>query len=62
MLRRVDYSAELASEARVEFARCLAAGEANIPLARAALLIAAEDDAIGALLPAGGHHTQPSGC
>lgn len=46
----MDYSAELASEARVEFARCLAAGEANIPLARAALLIAAEDDAIGGQL------------
>lgn len=44
---RVDYSVELASEARYEFARCLAAGEASIPLARAALLVAAEDDAIG---------------
>lgn len=44
---RVDYSRELAREARYEFARCLAAGETSIPLAAAALLIAAEDDAIG---------------
>eukprot|EP00775_Hariotina_reticulata_P010072 gene10072-10227_t len=44
--RRVDYSAELVAEARLGFASCLAAGEAQIPLAKAALLIAAEDDAI----------------
>lgn len=47
--RRTDYSVELAAEARVAFARCLAAGEAALPLGRAALFIAAEDDAIGEL-------------
>uniref|UniRef100_A0A383VLQ2 Uncharacterized protein n=1 Tax=Tetradesmus obliquus TaxID=3088 RepID=A0A383VLQ2_TETOB len=44
--RRTDFSAELAAEARLQFAACLAQGEARLPLARAALLIAAEDDAI----------------
>jgi hypothetical protein len=44
---RTDFSQELAAEARLQFAACLAQGEARLPLARAALLIAAEDDAIG---------------
>ncbi len=44
---RVDNSAELAAEARYAFAAGLAVGEAGLQLARQALLIAAEDDAIG---------------
>lgn len=44
---RVDNSAELAAEARYAFAAGLAVGEAGLCLARQALLIAAEDDAIG---------------
>lgn len=44
---RVDNSAELAAEARYAFAAGLAVGEAGMQLARQALLIAAEDDAIG---------------
>lgn len=50
----MDNSAELAGEARVAFAAGLAAGEAGLQLARQALLIAAEDDAIGE----GGHAFQ----
>lgn len=46
-LCRVDNSAELAAEARHNFAAGLAAGEAGMQLAKQALLIAAEDDAIG---------------
>lgn len=45
----MDFSDELAAEARCQFAACLAQGEAAMPLARAALLVAAEDDAIGEL-------------
>jgi hypothetical protein len=45
--RRLDNSAELAAEARYAFAAGLAKGEAGLQLARQALLIAAEDDAIG---------------
>ncbi|KAF8062088.1 pho-4 [Scenedesmus sp. PABB004] len=44
--RRTDFSEELAAQARVGFAACLAAGEARLQLARAALLVAAEDDAV----------------
>jgi hypothetical protein len=47
--RRLDDSAELAATARLQFAQGLAAGEAQMQLARQALLIAAEDDAIGEL-------------
>ncbi len=54
---RLDFSAELAWEARREFAACLAAGEAALPLARAALLVAAEDDAIGVRCRASAAHT-----
>lgn len=45
--RRLDNSTELAAEARYAFAAGLAKGEAGLQLARQALLIAAEDDAIG---------------
>ena len=51
--RRVDNSAELAAEARYAFAAGLAVGEAGLQLARQALLIAAEDDAIGEHAAAG---------
>jgi hypothetical protein len=47
---RLDNSAELAAEARYAFAAGLAKGEAGLQLARQALLIAAEDDAIGVTL------------
>jgi hypothetical protein len=40
----------LAADARAAFAQQLAQGEPGIRLARAALLVAAEDDAIGQLL------------
>lgn len=43
----MDSSTELAAEARHAFAAGLDAGEARLHLARQALLIAAEDDAIG---------------
>lgn len=49
---RLDNSSELAAEARYAFAAGLAVGEAGMQLARQALLIAAEDDAIGMLHPA----------
>lgn len=55
---RVDNSAELAAEARYAFAAGLAVGEAGLCLARQALLIAAEDDAIGQWLCRG---VQPGG-
>lgn len=48
LLCRLDFSVELQEEARLGFASCLAGGEAQLELARAALLVAAEDDAIGA--------------
>jgi hypothetical protein len=48
----VDNSSELAAEARYAFAAGLAVGEAGMQLAKQALLIAAEDDAIGMLHPA----------
>jgi hypothetical protein len=51
LLCRLDNSSELASEARYAFAAGLAVGEAGMQLARQALLIAAEDDAIGAQHP-----------
>lgn len=44
---RLDFSEQLAAEARLAFARNVARGEAGINLAEAALQVAAEDDAIG---------------
>ena len=44
--RRVDYSAVHAWEARQAFLRSIAAGEAAVDLAAAALHVAAEDDAL----------------
>ena len=47
--RRVDFSEAHAWEARQAFLANVAAGEAALDLADAALQIAAEDDALGAL-------------
>lgn len=44
---RIDFSEQLAFEARLAFARNIARGEAGVNLAEAALQVAAEDDAIG---------------
>jgi hypothetical protein len=44
---RTDYSRELAAAARHGFAVNIARGESGVRLAEAALLISAEDDAIG---------------
>jgi hypothetical protein len=50
--RRLDFSQQLAFEARAAFACNIARGEAGMNLAEAALQVAAEDDAIGESLQA----------
>jgi hypothetical protein len=49
-VHRVDYSLQHAFQARHDFLLSVAAGEAAIDLAAAALHIAAEDDALGEAL------------
>lgn len=49
---RTDSSALHIHQARTSFARCIMGGEPSMRLAEAALHISAEDDAVGACMPA----------